>query len=1280
MHPYYKSIKNKRTRRAPVFRRLFSVLALTIILSVVTERLKAQTFVSGTLSTGTLAPGQYYNNTSIVMGAGFSVSGATGAYSFYTTGDCTPINTQPSYSQNFIITSIPRIPGYVPGQAGYSTCQVMQTIQYIDGLGRPVQTIAVKGSAGLNDVVLPNVYDEFDREATKYLPFTIATSTPGAYEPSALTSQGSFYTTPPAGVTRITSPVSGTAFEPSPLNRPVEQGASGDTWQLTGTAITTPNTTPGHTVKVVYTNNNATPLTDTANSRLVALYRVTVKSDNSRTLTSGGYYLADQLYVTVIRNENWTSGRAATTEEYKDKSGHMILKRAFNYTGGVLQFLSTYYVYDDLGNLCFVLPPAAIPDAGLTSAANQTTLNNLCYQYAYDARNRLYYKQLPGKGAEYMVYNPLDQVVFHQDAVEAGKQQWEYIKYDGQGRVIMTGIENQGSNYQAYAGLQSYVTNMITVVDTVAQWEKPTPGSGVQGYTDTAFPWASDAVPLVVNYYDDYTFQGAPSTFTSLPSSGAGIMAKGLLTASKKTVLNTIGNATPDRLWTVDIYDGLGRPVQTYAQHYLGGVLSAANYDVLATTYNFNNQPLTVTRQHHNTSAQVVTINNTYTYDHIGRKTQTFEQINGGTTVLLSQANFNEVGQVMGKYLHSTNNGSSFLQGVTYAYNERGWLLSSTAPLFAMQLEYNLNPANVTGFTAQYNGNISSQVYTSYNQAAKNYVYSYDYLNRLTGGTSSDNYNESGITYDLNGNITTLNRTRGSSTFIDQLTYTYNSTNRVQGINDQATDTGPFGYRPGNYTGYSYDANGSMTVLPTPPDGTPLANINIQYNMLSLPQAITGGRTITYTYDATGNKLRRVSATAGITDYVSGIEYDQPTGASSETLSFIQTEEGKAVLLPNGSYDYTYYLGDNLGNTRVTFDTQSGAAAVQQQDDYYPFGLEISRGTVTNPKNYYLYNGKELQADVVQYDYGARFYDPVIARWNTVDPLAEVNRAWSPYNYVKNNSIRLTDPDGMLEDDGGSDDEQQNYIRSIEGSTSAADAKQFAKDNYDAPPAPVGQAAINQAEADGKKDAQKLADDIMSGKVGSQSDNTSTGGANIGSGSTSIYFACNNCGIGANQGGGASIKIFVVDASSLMDVGHTAIQLNSNYVFGYYPSGDGGSASLMSSKGAPRIISRSDFDSHYGPQGYTEYTLSVTANQLSSLQKYFSNVMANPGNYNLFLNNCTSVIISGLESAGVGLRTPTGELMSPNLTSPALFGSMLSMPIYYPMPEIVTGRQHYGGN
>ncbi|MCF8304338.1 MAG: RHS repeat-associated core domain-containing protein [Bacteroidales bacterium] len=144
-------------------------------------------------------------------------------------------------------------------------------------------------------------------------------------------------------------------------------------------------------------------------------------------------------------------------------------------------------------------------------------------------------------------------------------------------------------------------------------------------------------------------------------------------------------------------------------------------------------------------------------------------------------------------------------------------------------------------------------------------------------------------------------------------------------------------------------------------------------------------------------------------------------------LKQILTSEGRIIPEAGGQYSYEYFLKDHLGNTRVVFN-QNGE--IVQDNSYYPFGMEIeslSFQSTTHQENKYLYNGKELQDDfeLDWYDYGARMYDPALARFHSVDPLAETFNAQSPYHYALNNPIRYKDFFGMGAEEKGKEEEEK---------------------------------------------------------------------------------------------------------------------------------------------------------------------------------------------------------------------------------------------------------------
>ncbi len=417
-----------------------------------------------------------------------------------------------------------------------------------------------------------------------------------------------------------------------------------------------------------------------------------------------------------------------------------------------------------------------------------------------------------------------------------------------------------------------------------------------------------------------------------------------------------------------------------------------------------------------------------YSYDHAGRLEKVEQEISGDDKngrVVLAAMDYNELGQLMLKKLHMAND-TSYVQDIDYLYDVRGWLKSinnfedtTYSKLYAQELAYKLN-GNIESMTWK-NTILKDKCWVEPSNMQR-YGFTYDALNRLNEASYSetnplgqavaekDGFFNSDPGYDLNGNILSLKRegNMGNVNFtkgtIDDLSYTYKTnSNQLDYVTDAITAT--LGHdkhylnSPGSY--YSYDANGNATTVPG--KGT------VTYNYLNLPQQIIASQgTISYLYDAAGNKLQKT--------FGSATSYYQGSVLKIDGKDIVQTGEGRVV--NESGWAYEYDLKDHLGNTRISFGIDTIRAVPLQYKDYYPFGLEMAQNYTNSPDaTKFRYNGKELQdeAGLDWYDYGARFYDPELGRWHVIDPLAKKYYEWSPYAYVLNNPIRRLDLYGFTD-------------------------------------------------------------------------------------------------------------------------------------------------------------------------------------------------------------------------------------------------------------------------
>ena len=850
------------------------------------------------------------------------------------------------------------------------TTTTLKVVQYYNGLGYPTVAGTTVGQNGQTAYTL-TTYDALGREERRYLP--VATDNSIAYKkPSTIISTSK-------AVNVYNDNTAYSQYRYDAFDRPIFIGMPGQAWVNKGTNI-------------AYGANKSDNV-----------LRYTASSANN-TLTATNQYYPDG----SLTKETTMDPDNKPVVTFKDLFGNVILQR-------VAGNLDTYYVYDDLGRLRFVLPPAY-----------QDNKNKAlyCYEYRYDARGRVTTKILPG--AEYIEYwhDKADRVICMQDAMMRKAGKYRFTIYDKVGRVAIQGV---CTNYQNKS-------NHNANPAVTATYAPSSTGFLGTGYTvnngTTLFP---NATLEVVNYYDKYDFvsKNHNSRFTGISVSTT-VSQTGQLTGS--TVLASNG----DWVSQVMIYDLKGNLLETKSREIGGRIVTRTN------TYSYTNKVKTSNSSIDVGYGNKMTIKETYGYNAKNDQKSSYDlSIAHGNSAVSSKTNYTY--NALGQLSTVTRPLTSGVKTVSYTYDLHGWQKKITTNSFSEELFYADGPGSPL-----YNGNISAMKWINGNGSnalIRGYKFTYDDANRLTQavygekdnlGTNTNRYSEKVTSYDKNGNIKKLERRgkmqSGSYGVIDNLNITYNG-NQLSSVTESAAEltyAGSLDYKGSKGSQYKYNENGSL--VSDKSRGIAFISYDLSGNPLQI--YFTNGNVTKYVYTATGQKLRVIhyTAVANITRTL-GVQPAELTQAQILSTATTDYMLGGSLVLKNGKIDkvlfeggyaqatasgttdtfaFNYYNKDHLGNNREVVDA---AGTVKQVTNYYPFGATYFDNSAATSPDYqpYKYNGKEFDKmnGLNTYDYGARQHEPTLARWDRIDPLCEKYYSISPYAYCANNPVNRVDPDGQ---------------------------------------------------------------------------------------------------------------------------------------------------------------------------------------------------------------------------------------------------------------------------
>ncbi|NUM82142.1 RHS repeat-associated core domain-containing protein, partial [bacterium] len=672
----------------------------------------------------------------------------------------------------------------------------------------------------------------------------------------------------------------------------------------------------------------------------------------------------------------------------------------------------------------------------LDGTATVSTESKHATTYQYNTLNQLTKKISPDEGTIDYVYNKAGQLRFVKDenhrtnfTYNGTRTYWTFYKYDELGRVIQQGEKTDDPSLST---IQSSVDG------------SPYVGSG-------SYP-TSGAVTTVWNYYDSYTLTGAPSAHLSSSPAAEENYPKGRLT--KSFIHDLHSNDYIEELYFYNQYGHLVRK-QIY--------IPSLGTKEIRYFYDASGRALKMAYQ----SGQSDQFFQWYAYDNLSRLDSVFSSQSTGrpsTPDAVYDYDNNHGGKV--SQMKLGNN----IQTITNSYNIRDWLAQISSAAFSQTLKYYdaTAGARYNGNIAQTNWTTQTQ---SGSQSGA-YDFTYDKANRLlnAASTSGPNFSEV-LTYDANGNINSLTR---STNPVMNYTYDTNKPNRLNSVSNGLTAAytydGNGNMLSDNTRGnFTYDYRN----LPTQMNLTSTGNVvTIQNQTLSgtysnsagdsvsikdvtvntgsnvtiesrnavrvqagfqsngatvslkpgVSTAGSGGSSYTgnlfMTYDASGQRVKYLKGSAsapqdGSRIYVRGsdgkILAEYIRSGSNWNLDHYNLYGNGLVGKLNSSSQRYYYLADHLGSNRVILKDNSGTASVESWSDYYPFG-KISRSSETANTPSEKFTGYQLDIESDLNYAGARYYNSVIGRFISVDPMHQYA---SGYVYSGNNPTRYFDPTGL---------------------------------------------------------------------------------------------------------------------------------------------------------------------------------------------------------------------------------------------------------------------------